>query len=159
MRIEHNFKKFTFLFLVLKIWKGRIFCFSKSNATDSESRIHDFTSGPSESFKREIMSGYFEVLFSWLRLKMLTLPSSFKWICKIALSWRFLSVEILHLKQRKYWYDFSHNPEAFISPKCVKKQYFFFFFFVKQAQINKKNCQPKSVINTWQNRIHIKTIL
>ncbi len=68
MNIHEPVVFLTLRFLVLRTWNGRICLFSGSQATASLSMIADVT----PSFRifgiRAMMSGYLDVLSSWLRL-------------------------------------------------------------------------------------------
>ena len=61
----------TFLFLVLRIWKGKICFFSRSHATDSVSMMQDFTPSPKtweqdEYFKQSCLTLHSVSLAFWL---------------------------------------------------------------------------------------------
>ncbi len=76
------FNFLTFRFLVLKTWKGNICLVSVSHATASESITQDSTPSLSTLGRRDIISGYLDVLFSWLRLYTCISPPFNKWIYK-----------------------------------------------------------------------------
>ena len=71
----------SFRFRVDKTWKGWICFFSRSQATASESRTQDLTASNLQLWNRFMISGYFVVLSSWFREKILISPFSNKWIC------------------------------------------------------------------------------
>lgn len=99
----------TFLFRVLRTWKGKIHFFSRSQATASQSKTNDLTPSLGILGRREMISGYFSERFSEFREKIVTFPSSIMWIykteCNLCSLWKGSSVKYTCARSPSYLYS------------------------------------------------------
>ena len=109
----------SFRFRVDKTWKGWICFFSRSQATASESRTQDLTASNLQLWNRFMISGYFVVLSSWFREKILISPFSNKWICARSPSYFHSQVNLAFSKRvRTSWTPLIQDK---LISNCVEK--------------------------------------